>query len=119
MQMIPYLVKYKDRVAGKIKVGDDNGMYAGRWILLIAQIQKNKDRINAVKWKGNKIKSTTNIRIGNFGKYRNFPATRSQIGALLKGGKATIEVTNGYQALSICFAMKKKVQEVNWPKPGS
>lgn len=118
IEVIPALVEFTGRIAAKIKNGDLNGMYANKWILLAAKAGYGKDRISVVKWNRRGMASTRKVRIGNYGTYRGVYGTRSAIGGLLKGGKATFEVVTDYSAYSMCFKLSRVMQEKNWPGPG-
>ena len=118
MEVIPALVKFTGRVVGKIKVSD-GGVYPNQWILLAAKAGYGKDRINVVKWNRRGIASMKTTKIGNYGTYRGVYGTRSPIGGLLRGGKGTFELVTDYSAYSMCFKLRKVLQEKDWPKAGS
>lgn len=70
-------------------------------------------RINLVKWSGDRPKIAAQIKVEDLVPYNGRILTRSPVGKYLKGGKATFELQNVRSSYGVCFRLERKRQKVN------
>ena len=105
---------YKGDKSASIKPISD-GRYAPRPIILMASLGGyGNETIRLVRWKRGKIAAAKKIKVG---KYTYHFGHIYSVGLLdtkyLRGGKGVFEISNGYEAYSVCFNLKRTRQKVN------
>lgn len=91
------------------------GLYAGEPILLMSSLGSYgaSEKVNLVQWKKNKPGKIKKLPVVKYVYYRGLYLALARLRGLLKGGKATFELTNGDVAYSVCFKLAQTRQRAN------
>lgn len=104
---------YNGSRAASIKPRSD-GRFAPAPLLLMSSVSSYGERLSVMRWKNNRPRKATPVRIEDYVYYRGLVLTRSVVTSLLNGkGKATFELTNGDRAYAVCFSMRRERQNRN------
>lgn len=106
-----YAQEYKGCKAASIKPTSD-GRFAPQPLLLMCTIGGSEEII-LNKWKGNSPGKGTKVGVADYIYYRGNAFTRSPIGKILRGGKATFTVKNSNRSYGVCFRLARQRQKVN------
>ncbi len=99
--------------AASIKPKSD-GKYAPEPILLMSFLGSFCGQNHAVtRWQMSKPRSTTALKVGDLVPYKGRILTRTPIGRVLKGGKASFDLYSAQAAYGVCFNLVPKRQRVN------
>jgi hypothetical protein len=99
------------RVAS-IKPASD-GKYRGEPILLMGAVQYGGEYVNVVRRSRAGVRSTRRIPVVKYVSYKGYTLSLARLRNVLRGGRATFELTNGGLIYGVCFELRRRRQVAN------
>ena len=104
--------RYPGSQVASIKPSSD-GKYRGEPILLMATMQYGGEYVNIIRRSNGKIRSRRRIPVVKYVSHRGQALSLARLRGVLRGGKATFELSNGGAVYGVCFALERRRQFAN------
>lgn len=108
MQEVPF----SGSQIASIKPSSD-GKYRGEPILLMGTISYGGEYATITKRKGGKVRSRSRIPVVKYVSYKGRSLSLARLRGKLRGGKATVELSNGGFIYGVCFKLERRRQVRN------
>lgn len=116
-QGFPVVLSVTDKVFSGPKVASikpaSDGLYKNEPILLMGTISYGNEFVNIVQWRNGKKRSQRRIPVVKYVGYRGYGLSLARLKGVLNGGKATLELSDGTNTYSVCFALARRRQVAN------
>ncbi len=103
---------YAGAQVASIKPASD-GKYRGEPILLMATMQYGGEYVNIIRRSNGKIRSRRRIPVVKYVSHRGQALSLARLQGVLRGGKATFELSNGGSVYGVCFDLVRRRQFAN------
>lgn len=91
-----------------------DGMYRGEPILLMSSIQQyGGEFVRMIKRRRGRVRTRRVLPVVKYVYYRGYGLSLARLGRMLRGGKATFELSNGSYVYGVCFDLVRRRQSKN------
>ncbi len=103
---------YPGSQVASIKPASD-GKYRGEPILLMGTMQHGGEYVNIIRRSNGKVRSRRRIPVVKYVSHRGQALSLARLQGVLRGGKATFELSNGGAVYGVCFSLERRRQFAN------
>lgn len=104
--------QFQGAQVASIKPSSD-GQYRGEPILLMGAVQYGDEYVNIVRRSRGGVRSKRRIPVVKYVSYKGHTLSLARLRGVLRGGRATFELTNGGLIYGVCFELQRRRQVVN------
>ncbi len=89
------------------------GKYRGEPILLMGSMQYGGEHVNLVRRSREGARTVRRLPVVKYVWHRGYSLSLARLRGVLRGGRATFELTNGGEIYGVCFELRRRRQVVN------
>lgn len=104
--------RYQGSQVASIKPASD-GKYRGEPILLMGTMQYGGEYVNIIQRGKRGVRSRRRIPVVKYVFHRGHTLSLARLRGVLRGGRATFELSNGGAVYSVCFSLERRRQVAN------
>jgi hypothetical protein len=103
---------YPGSQVASIKPASD-GKYRGEPILLMGTMQYGGEYVNIIRRSNGRVRSRRRIPVVKYVSHRGQALSLARLQGVLRGGRATFELSNGGAIYGVCFSLERRRQFAN------